>query len=75
MHVLQVYAHEARTKPESRQWFNGETNWRRDNFDRALGRVPATGAAAPARRSRGPTADDFADVALRLDEEDKRGAR
>jgi hypothetical protein len=38
-HVLQVYAHEARRNRESAGWFNGETNWRPDNFDRALGRT------------------------------------
>lgn len=37
-HVLRVYAADAKSKPESREWFNGETNWRKDNFDRALGK-------------------------------------
>ncbi len=45
-HVLRVYAAEARAKPDARQWFNGESNWRRDNFARALGRVvPGAGGA------------------------------
>jgi hypothetical protein len=39
-HVLRVYALEADPK-----WFNGETHWRKGNFDRALGRtLPAAGA-------------------------------
>lgn len=36
--VLRAYAAEAKKSSESAQWFNGETNWRKDNFDRALGR-------------------------------------
>jgi uncharacterized protein YdaU (DUF1376 family) len=38
-HVLRVYAEEATKGPESARWFNGETNWRPDNFDRAMGRT------------------------------------
>ncbi len=38
-HVLRVYAHEARlaTGKGDRVWFDGETNWRPKNFERALG--------------------------------------
>ena len=35
--VLEEYAAEARRNPASARHFNGETNWRRDNFDRQLG--------------------------------------
>lgn len=35
-HVLRVYAAEAKANGEIR-WLNGETNWRSENFDRALG--------------------------------------
>jgi hypothetical protein len=38
-HVLEVYAADAQRRPTSREWFNGETNWRKANFDRALGRT------------------------------------
>lgn len=41
VHVLEVYASDCRVRPESREWFNGETNWRKANFDRALGRTVA----------------------------------
>lgn len=37
--VLQEYARECRQNPAARQWFDGVTNWRPDNFDRALGRA------------------------------------
>lgn len=41
-HVLSIYAHDAKADPGQARWFNGETNWRPDNFRRALGRpVPA----------------------------------
>lgn len=35
--VLEHYAAEAKRNPSSARWFNGETNWRPQNFDRALG--------------------------------------
>lgn len=48
-HVLEVYAAEARAGAEGARWFNGETNWRKENFDRALGQaLPAARAPAPA---------------------------
>ena len=36
-HVLRVYASEARRNPGNAKWFNGQTNWRPENFARALG--------------------------------------
>lgn len=53
--VLRVYAAEAKRDPSSAKWFNGETNWRKANFDRALGAVgtapaPNTGQAKPMAR-------------------------
>lgn len=51
-HVLAVYAAEARLDPLSAKWFNGETNWRPDNFRRALGKpVPSRAATSPPPRS------------------------
>jgi len=35
--VLRQYAKESRERAETARWFNGDTNWRPDNFDRALG--------------------------------------
>jgi hypothetical protein len=35
--VLRHYADRARRDPGQRQWFNGTTNWRPDNFSTALG--------------------------------------
>jgi hypothetical protein len=49
-HVLAIYAAEARKGPESARWFNGETNWRRENFTRALGQT-----IAPPRIAAGST--------------------
>lgn len=46
-HVLRVYASEARRDPASARWFNGETNWRRDNFRRALGTTLGTPPPRP----------------------------
>lgn len=37
--VLESIAANVKVDPEQAQWFNGDTNWRPDNFDRALGRV------------------------------------
>jgi hypothetical protein len=37
--VLEHYADRARRDPGQRQWFNGTTNWRRENFETALGMV------------------------------------
>jgi hypothetical protein len=37
-HVLQVYAADAKKNPDQAQWFNGVTNWRRENFERTLGK-------------------------------------
>jgi hypothetical protein len=45
-HVLRVYAAEASgLQPDPLQWLNGQSNWRPDNFARALGKTPATFAA------------------------------
>lgn len=38
-HVLAVYAAEARLNQDSAKWFNGSTNWRPENINRARGRV------------------------------------
>ena len=55
--VLRAYAEEARRRPDSAKYFNGETNWRPRNFDRTLGSIntqtpkPKTsGAAKPMAR-------------------------
>lgn len=46
--VLRRYAVEARSKRESAQWFDGVTNWRPENFARALGKPPlAAGSSLP----------------------------
>lgn len=39
--VLRAYASEAKRNRDSARWFNGETNWRKDNFDRTLGSAAA----------------------------------
>lgn len=36
-HVLRVYAARAKSEPSQAIWFNGETNWRADSFERASG--------------------------------------
>lgn len=38
--VLRKYRADASSKPDGAHWFNGETNWRPNNFDRALGMIP-----------------------------------
>jgi len=38
VHVLRVYAEEARQDEKSAKWFDGVSNWRPENFERALGR-------------------------------------
>jgi hypothetical protein len=48
LHVLQVHAGDCRRNPDQREWFNGDTNWRKTNFDRALGRPAPKPAAAAA---------------------------
>lgn len=45
-HVLRVYAGESRSHPDKACWFNGETNWRPANFNRALGQ-PDPGSSNP----------------------------
>ena len=45
MAVLAEYAREARIN--GGEWFNGETNWRPENFARSLGRVGAEARAGP----------------------------
>ena len=49
--VLESYAAEARRKPDSARWFNGETNWRPDNFRRTLGQAGAKNAKSSAERA------------------------
>ena len=54
-HVMAVYAAEAKANSGSAQWFDGVSNWRTDNFNRARGRMiqraqssgAAVGVAAP----------------------------
>lgn len=41
-HVLAVYAAEAKLNPDAAKWFNGVSNWRTDNINRARGRVVPT---------------------------------
>lgn len=53
--VLRAYATEAKRNPNSAQWFNGVTNWRKKNFDTTLGGIGAektkkTGRAKPMAR-------------------------
>ena len=48
IHVMETFADEAKKDPKQRQWFNGETNWRPQNFRRALGRG-AGDAVAPSQ--------------------------
>ena len=55
MHVLEVYAADARTSPDQAKWFNGETNWVAANFRRALGRS-ARASPDPRRGSVRPLA-------------------
>lgn len=56
-HVLQVYAADAKADPgKQAQWFNGETNWRPENFRRALGRTLARASPDPRRGSVRPLA-------------------
>ena len=56
-HVLQVYAADAKADPgKQAQWFNGETNWRPENFRRALGRTLARASPDPRRGSVKPLA-------------------
>ena len=38
IHVMETYADEAKKDPKQRQWFDGTTNWRPENFRRTLGR-------------------------------------
>lgn len=57
-HVLRVYAAEAQARPESREWFNGETNWRIGNFRRQLGRSAAPRRPSARGTNAGMTGDD-----------------
>lgn len=58
-HVLAVYAAEAAADPDAgAKWFNGETNWRPANFDRAVGRPVPTGHKRTLKSS---DLDDLAD--------------
>lgn len=45
--VLESVAARVKEDPDQGQWFNGETTWRRDNFDRELGRVGTDGRRGP----------------------------
>lgn len=36
-HVLRMYAANASADPNQQKWFNGDTHWRADNFDRTAG--------------------------------------
>jgi hypothetical protein len=49
--VLRHYADRAQSDPSQRQWFNGTTNWRRDNFETALGMAGAPLGANGLRRN------------------------
>ena len=46
-HVLRVFASEAKSDRDNAKWFNGETNWRPKNFDRALGQPSRASRANP----------------------------
>lgn len=56
--VIRQYAREAKAKPESMEWFDGVTNFRPANFQRALGKVGTRngGAAAHANGTNGAAA-------------------
>lgn len=41
-HVLAVYAAEARLNPDAARWFDGVSNWRPENINRARGRALPT---------------------------------
>lgn len=56
-HVLAVYAGDARSRPDQARWFNGETNWRPENFRRALGQPSPSQRASP-RPAYGLSTDD-----------------
>lgn len=45
--VLDSIAARVKEDPDQGQWFNGETTWRRNNFDRELGRVGTEGRRGP----------------------------
>jgi hypothetical protein len=65
--VLRAYARESRANPKSAQWFNGETNWRKDNFDRTLGRIVnrfARGSSSPVAEARKQADDELPRVDL-----------
>lgn len=60
MAVLKDYASDARVKPESAKWFNGETNWRPKNFARTLGMAGAPktdNGQSDITRGRAPVSD------------------
>jgi hypothetical protein len=66
--VLEVYAQEALRTPQAAQWFNGETNWRPENFRRALGKA---GAPQPKWK---PSSDQLEQMADILDMEKAKRA-
>lgn len=53
--VLEYLGSQARSNAEQRQWFNGTTNWRPENFDRNAGR---SAAASAGHRRAGDFGDD-----------------
>lgn len=55
LHVLGVYAADAKASADQARWFNGETNWVAANFRRALGRS-ARASPDPRRGSVQPLA-------------------
>lgn len=69
-HVLRVYEADALHKPDSREWFNGETNWRKANFDRALGRAIPHRDSKPAKNATLPVDDGEAARLVRALERD-----
>lgn len=69
-HVLRVYEADALHKPASREWFNGETNWRKANFDRALGRAIPHRDSKPAKNATLPVDDGEAARLVRALERD-----
>lgn len=71
-HVLQVYEADAVRKPESREWFNGDTNWRKNNFDRALGRALPQRDTKPAKAASRPVDESEAARLVRSFDRDAR---
>jgi len=73
--VLEAYASEARRTKQTK-WFNGETNWRIDNFRRTLGQCNgAGGEEADSQSSNTSSSSGSASYEVDWDEIDNLGTR